>query len=164
GNDASGRCGVMDMARGEPIELPVAVNRFGALLRQYRLAIGLTQESLAQRAGLSVHGIYKLEVGVTHPYRDTAQRLIAALQLGAADEARLRSAAAPAPRRDRQYPSARAAATTSPRNNLPIPLTSFVPREGELARVTERLRVSRLLTITGSGGCGKTRLALEVAR
>ena len=154
----------MDAARGEPIELPVAANCFGALLRQYRLAIGLTQESLAQRAGLSVHGVHKLEVGVTHPYRDTAQRLIAALQLGAADEARLRSAARPAPRRDRQHPSARAAATTSLRNNLPIPLTSFVPRKGELARVTERLRVSRLLTITGSGGCGKTRLALEVAR
>ena len=154
----------MDMSSAEPVELAVAANSFGALLRQYRLAIGLTQESLAQRAGLSVHGIHKLEVGVTHPYRDTAQRLIAALQLGAADEARLRSAARPAPRRDRQRALTRAAPTTSPRNNLPIPLTSFVPRKGELARVSERLRVSRLLTITGSGGCGKTRLALEVAR
>jgi transcriptional regulator with XRE-family HTH domain len=63
----------MEMTRGEPIGPPVAANRFGALLRQYRVAIGLTQESLAQRAGLSVHGIHKLEVGVTHTYRDTAR-------------------------------------------------------------------------------------------
>ena len=45
---------------------------FGDLLRQYRQAAGLTQEALAERAGLSVHGIQKLERGVTHPYRDTA--------------------------------------------------------------------------------------------
>ncbi|MCA1643976.1 MAG: tetratricopeptide repeat protein [Chloroflexi bacterium] len=43
-------------------------------------------------------------------------------------------------------------------------MTSFVPRAGEVGRVTDRLRASRLVTITGSGGCGKTRLALEVAR
>jgi predicted ATPase/DNA-binding SARP family transcriptional activator len=47
---------------------------------------------------------------------------------------------------------------------LPVQLTSFVGREGEIARLCELLRTARLLTITGAGGSGKTRLALEVAR
>jgi predicted ATPase len=49
------------------------------------------------------------------------------------------------------------------RTNLPISATSFVARAAEIKRVTERLRDSRLLTLSGSGGCGKTRLALGVA-
>jgi predicted ATPase len=47
---------------------------------------------------------------------------------------------------------------------LPLAATSFVARVGEMERVKDRLRDSRLLTLSGSGGCGKTRLALEVAR
>jgi predicted ATPase len=46
---------------------------------------------------------------------------------------------------------------------LPSQLTSFVGRERELAEATALLRNSRLLTLTGAGGCGKTRLALELA-
>jgi non-specific serine/threonine protein kinase len=52
----------------------------------------------------------------------------------------------------------------SVRNNLPAPLTSFIGRERELAEVQARLADSRLLTLTGVGGCGKTRLALAAAR
>jgi predicted ATPase len=49
-----------------------------------------------------------------------------------------------------------------PRTNLPASLTSFVGRERELAEVTRLLATSRLVTLTGTGGCGKTRLALQV--
>ncbi len=49
-------------------------------------------------------------------------------------------------------------------DNLPLPLTSFVGRESELAEVRGMFRPGRLLTLTGVGGCGKTRLALEAAR
>jgi non-specific serine/threonine protein kinase len=52
----------------------------------------------------------------------------------------------------------------SARHNLPASLTSFIGREHELADVQARLADGRLLTLTGVGGCGKTRLALEVAR
>jgi len=49
------------------------------------------------------------------------------------------------------------------RHNVPAPLTSFVGREDELADIAELLRLHRLLTLTGVGGTGKTRLALEAA-
>jgi predicted ATPase/DNA-binding SARP family transcriptional activator len=49
------------------------------------------------------------------------------------------------------------------RHNLPLQLTSFVGREREMQEVKRLLTQSRLLTLTGAGGCGKTRLALQVA-
>jgi predicted ATPase/class 3 adenylate cyclase len=47
-------------------------------------------------------------------------------------------------------------------NNLPIQLTSFVGRQKEIAEITALLETARLVTLTGSGGTGKTRLALEI--
>ena len=54
-------------------------------------------------------------------------------------------------------------ATDSARNNLPIVRTSFVGRERETVEVRRLLAMTGLLTLTGTGGSGKTRLALEVA-
>jgi predicted ATPase/DNA-binding CsgD family transcriptional regulator len=48
-------------------------------------------------------------------------------------------------------------------SNLPVQLTSFIGRQRELADVERLLATSRLVTLTGAGGCGKTRLALQVA-
>jgi transcriptional regulator with XRE-family HTH domain len=50
------------------------------------------------------------------------------------------------------------------RNNLPLQLTSFVGREREIAEIKRLLGKAKLVTLTGSGGCGKTRLALETAK
>ena len=52
----------------------------------------------------------------------------------------------------------------SRRHNLPLARTSFIGRERERLEVKRLLAMTRLLTLTGAGGCGKTRLALEVAR
>jgi DNA-binding SARP family transcriptional activator len=51
----------------------------------------------------------------------------------------------------------------APRHNLPLQLTSFIGREKEIADIKQRLTQARLLTLTGPGGTGKTRLALRVA-
>jgi len=49
------------------------------------------------------------------------------------------------------------------RHNLPLARTSFIGRERETLEVKRLLAMTRLLTLTGAGGCGKTRLAVEVA-
>lgn len=54
-------------------------------------------------------------------------------------------------------------APEAPLSNIPVRLTSFVGREREIAQVRRALGGTRLLTLTGAGGCGKTRLALQVA-
>jgi len=51
--------------------------------------------------------------------------------------------------------------TETPRHHLPLPLSSFIGREREVAEVGRLLASSRLVTLTGPGGCGKTRLALQ---
>src|SRR4051812_44847770 len=76
-----------------------AAPAFGTLLREQRLALELTQATLAERAGLSVRGIQDLERGVSHPYPDTYRRLVAALGLQGDQRARFEAAAAPRPRR-----------------------------------------------------------------
>ena len=48
-------------------------------------------------------------------------------------------------------------------NNLPVQLTSFIGRSKEMGEVKQLLSTERLLTLTGPGGSGKTRLALQVA-
>ena len=52
---------------------------------------------------------------------------------------------------------------SDPSSNLPAQLTSFIGREREIANISRLLAAHRLVTLTGPGGCGKTRLALEVA-
>ena len=51
----------------------------------------------------------------------------------------------------------------SPKTNLPTPLTSFIGRERELEEVIQTLEKNRIVTLTGSGGVGKTRLAIQAA-
>jgi transcriptional regulator with XRE-family HTH domain len=72
---------------------------FAGLLRERRLAAGLTQVALAERAGLSERGVQHLERGLGQPYPETARRLAAALGLTGEQRAGFEAAAAPAPRR-----------------------------------------------------------------
>ncbi|MEU0404245.1 BTAD domain-containing putative transcriptional regulator [Streptomyces sp. NPDC006197] len=63
----------------------------------------------------------------------------------------------------RQDPALTPAATAPPRGNLPAPLTELIGRTEELRRIGAMLASARLVTLTGAGGVGKTRLALEAA-
>src|SRR5690348_17217193 len=101
---------------------------FGELLRQHRLAQGLTQDALASRAGLSTHGIQKLERGATRPYRETADRLSQALQLTGQLEIQFKSAAQPVPRRRASGTHDTQLSGTGAQHNLPLQTTSFIGR------------------------------------
>jgi non-specific serine/threonine protein kinase len=139
--------------------------KFGDLLRRYRLATGLTQEELAERAKLSARAISDLERGArNHPWRGTVGLLATALDLEPGERAYFEKAArqaSPPITAGLQHGVGQFPAT--PRHNLPIQVTSFVGRERALVELRERLATTHLLTLTGSGGCGKTRLALKVA-
>jgi predicted ATPase/DNA-binding SARP family transcriptional activator len=65
---------------------------------------------------------------------------------------------------DADRPAPPRPATTDAPGNLPAPVTSFVGRGDELARLDALLDSGRLVTVIGAGGAGKTRLALETAR
>ncbi len=54
--------------------------------------------------------------------------------------------------------------TSAGNHNIPVPMTSFIGREREMVEVKRTLAMTRLLTLTGAGGSGKTRIALELAR
>jgi len=129
---------------------------FGALLKRYRQSAGLSQELLAERAHLSIRGISDLERGVRRlPRRDTLALLATALTLSPSDQRAFEAAA---------LGLACVPATPDPRSNLPSLPTSLIGRADELAGALARLRSEdvRLLTLTGAGGVGKTRLAQAV--
>ncbi len=145
---------------------------FGELLYRHRLAAGLTQESLAERAQLSVRAISDLERGVRRlPYRHTVDALADALSLSAANHAEL-VAAAQRPSRPVWQRSRMGEAVTTASDvpvgralldSLPVPLTRLIGRDDDVATVQALLQHNRVLTLIGPGGTGKTRLALAVA-
>jgi predicted ATPase/transcriptional regulator with XRE-family HTH domain len=135
---------------------------FGELLRRLRIAAALSQETLCARAGLSVRGLSDLERGVHRsPRLETVRLLADALQLEAKDRAGLIAAARP---EEATSPPVRAPGF-SLLPELPATWTRLIGREAEVAAICQLLaeHVVRLLTLTGPGGVGKTRLALQVA-
>lgn len=136
---------------------------FGQALLRARQTAGFSQEALAARSGLSVRGISDLERGVrTTPRLETVRLLVHALGLSAAARADLLAAARP------ELGAAEVSVAPAPPARLaelPAPLTSLIDREGDIARLRSLLArpAVRLVTLTGPGGVGKTRLALATA-
>jgi predicted ATPase/DNA-binding XRE family transcriptional regulator len=144
-----------------------AESSFGALLKRLRVERRLSQEELAERAKLSVAAISALERGSRQsPYRSSVDLLADGLGVDAEARAQL-YASAEQWRKARPLPIRSAAASTgatapSTPNNLPLQLTSFIGRDREVAEIKKLLEKSRLVTLVGSGGVGKTRCAIEV--
>ena len=128
-----------------------------SLLRRYRLAAGLSQAELAERASISVAAIGSLEQGLRKsPYPVTLNNIADALDLTPAERTTLiQSAKRP---RDQNPPEPR----STFRANMPVPLTSFVER-AETVDLGHLLSKHRLITVTGTAGVGKTRTVLQVA-
>lgn len=93
----------------------------------------------------------ELDVEPSQPTRELYDRLLVGESSSMASNA---STSMP-----RSHPSTQTAVP----NNLPVALSSFIGRTVELAEVKKTLGSARLVTLTGPGGCGKTRLALQVA-
>src|SRR5262249_34584311 len=128
--------------------------RFGELLQRLRAAAAFSQEELGERAGLSQRGISDLERGRRRaPHPATVRRLAEALGLTETDRASLLSAA-----RIQSGSAAtdHIAADSGVRHNLPLQLTSFVGRVQETSLICAALAKTRLLTLVGPGGVGKT--------
>jgi predicted ATPase/DNA-binding XRE family transcriptional regulator len=139
----------------------MSVGDFGSLLREFRCAAGLSQEALAERARLSPGAISALERSARRgPQQQTLALLAEALQLGSEQRAQLEESAHAGRRR---APRGSADASPAVPHNLPRILTSFHGREADLAELEELIAARRLITLLGTGGVGKTRLALEAA-
>lgn len=136
---------------------------FGTWLRQQRKALDLTQAELAHQVGCAPVTMKKLEAGVRRPSKQIAERLAAVLAiqppLEAAFVAFARGLSAVPPT------VAPAGEAAGPAHHLPSQPTAFVGRSRELAHLQRLLDApdSRLMTIVGPGGSGKTRLAVETA-
>jgi transcriptional regulator with XRE-family HTH domain len=165
------------------------VSSFGDVLKRYRQAAGLTQEALAERAGVSAKAISALESGARRrPHRDTVRLLAEALGLRPEEQTIFVATARPGHGHGQSavseglrgaWPGAHdsRAEIMEPRpaqgglaripHNLPVQMTSFIGRDEQLAQLQGLLATAasapHLVTLTGAGGCGKTRLALEVA-
>jgi predicted ATPase/transcriptional regulator with XRE-family HTH domain len=134
---------------------------FSDLLRQLRRAASLSQEELAARVSLSVRGISDLERGArSAPRLETVRMLADALALDEDARTSLLNAARPTSIR-----GGAVALAPSPPVTVPAQLTRLIGRDAEITAIQAWFRGAdaRLVTVTGAGGTGKTRLAIEVA-
>lgn len=142
---------------------------FREWLRSRRKALDLTQEELAQRSGCSVFALRKIELGERRPSKQLAGLLAEALEISAEDQKTFIRLGRGELNLEQLIPPAAEIANTPVKepaaSALPLPVTPLIGREVELAAL-ERLFTDaqcRLLTLSGMGGIGKTRLAVEFA-
>lgn len=149
---------------------------FGEWVARLRRALDLTQQELADRVGCSVSALRKIESGERRPSREIADLLAMQLEVPAAQRADFMTLARrEAPAHMLAEPAAYAGSMPpapgilvpepTPSSTIPIAPTPLVGREHEVHMIVNLLQdpVCRLVTLVGTGGIGKTRLALHAA-
>ena len=127
---------------------------FGEWLRHRRRELDLTQEELARQIGCARITVRKIEADQMRPSKQLAELLMDQLRVAADERENFMRFA-------RGREAAQSIASTAPTDNLPHPISSFIGREREIGDVKRLVKLSRLVTLTGAGGYGKTRLAIE---
>ena len=127
---------------------------FAERLRLLRARLELSQEQLARRLSVSFATVNRWEAGRSRPSARTAAAIA---ELEASASRGQRPAQGPEPAEEQEPAEERTA-------RLPIAQSSFVGRERELAELAGLLTRSRLTSLIGPGGAGKTRLAVETVR
>lgn len=139
---------------------------FGEWLKRQRMGRGLTREQLANQIGCAVVTLRKLESEERRPSAQIADQLIKIFEIPEQQRAHFfkfaRGDWTKAPGNSSNEQPWQASKST--RTNLPAPLTSFIGRENEQSEVIDLLTKHRLVTLTGAGGIGKTRLSLHVGQ
>ena len=137
---------------------------FGNWIKRRRRALDLTQQALAQRVGCSMATIVKIEADERRPSRQMAELLARYLEIPADQRERFLKVA----RKERAVDSlvgfsGSDQSLSPPKFHIQNTSAPLIGREFEIAEVTRLIQDSRcrLLTLTGTGGIGKTRLALE---
>jgi predicted ATPase/transcriptional regulator with XRE-family HTH domain len=144
---------------------------FGRWLRARRRALDLTQDQLARRVSCSIVTIRKLEADERRPSRQIAERLAKCLEIATEDRpafltlARAEPYLDPAPAPPPVCQLIERAPSLRPPTNVPTPLTRLIGRIQEVAAARNALLQAdtRLLTLIGPPGIGKTRLSVQVA-
>jgi predicted ATPase/DNA-binding XRE family transcriptional regulator len=132
---------------------------FGMWLRQRRRILDLTQQALADKVGIARITLRRIENGTLKPSKELTTQLLKTVGVSQIEwEKWIRFA-----RGETKLPSQMVSNfDPPPKNNLPAFLTSFIGRDKEQAVVYELINKHRLVTLTGAGGIGKTRLAIKI--
>lgn len=140
---------------------------FGAWVRKRRRALDLTQAQLGDLSACTESAVRKIESDERRPSRRIAEKLADALRIPATERERFIETARGLSRVDRleDVPEEGDDPAPGPRGNLPPQATALIGREADIERVARLLEdpARRLVTITGPGGIGKSRLALAAA-
>ena len=131
---------------------------FGTWLRKQRRALDLSQQALAQKVGCAKVTLRRIEAGTLKPSKELASILLE--QLGIAKTALPQWISFA--RGLSGFPLQPISASNKPITNRPALLTTFIGRRKEQSDIIKLITKHRLITLTGPGGVGKTRLSLKV--
>lgn len=132
---------------------------FGVWLRKQRRSMDLSQQAFADQVGCAVITLRRIEAGTLKPSRELASLLLEKIGIPHTEREQwvrfARGQSGPPPQDGQLIPA-------KPKTNLPASLTSFIGREKEQTEIINLIHKYRLVTLTGSGGVGKTRLSMKV--